>query len=409
MVTKLFSDLVHECKAVMADVGFSERTIETYQSIWNQKIDSFMESKGLEYYSTQVGNAFLSSLPADVMQTYNSLRRSVTILNSVLETGSIKRYVPQKQSFDMSGEIGSVILDFLAYKREHRVADRTLDVYERMLGRFLTYLRMKGIDTLHDLTEQHLLDFVASTQINKSQRIFVLRGLCFYLVECKLVPQYFGTLIKGFRFPQREKLPSVYTEEEISLIGNAINRSEFGGKRLYAVFMLASRLGLRISDIINLKFENIDWDKNCIALIQQKTERRIELPLIAEVGNAIVDYLKNERETGRSNSIFITLKPPFERVSRDTINVGIQAAIHKSKIHVGKRHHGIHSMRHSLASKLLKDEQLLPVISNILGHTSSQSTMNYLRVDLEGMKKCLLEVPQVPDSFYTQKGGVFYE
>lgn len=368
-----------------------------------------METNGEEYYSSQVGEIFLSSLPTDVMQTYNHLGRCITILNTVLETGSIKRYVPQKQSFDMGGEIGSIMLEFLSYKREHRVADRTLYVCERMLGRFLTFLRIRGIETLSTLTEQHLLDFVASVQINKSQRVFVLRGLCYYLVESKLVPQYFGTLIKGFRFPQKEKLPSVYTEEEIALIGNAINKSEFGGKRLYAVFMLASRLALRTSDIINLKFENIDWDKNCITLIQQKTKRKIELPLTAEVGNAIVDYLKNEREVGRSNFIFITLKPPFEPVSRDTIYVGIQTAIYKSKIHVGKRHHGIHSMRHSLASKLLKDEQSLPMISSILGHASSQSTMNYLRVDLEGMKKCLLEVPQVPDSFYTQKGGIFYE
>jgi integrase len=409
MVAKLFSDLVHECMAVMKNVGFSEKTIETYRSIWYEKVKPFMETNGEEYYSSQVGEIFLSSLPTDVMQTYNHLRRCITILNTVLETGSIKRYVPQKQSFDMSGEIGSIMLEFLSYKREHRVADRTLYVYERMLGRFLTFLRIKGIETLSTLTEQHLLDFVASVQINKSQRVFVLRGLCYYLVESKLVPQYFGTLIKGFRFPQKEKLPSVYTEEEIALIGNAINKSEFGGKRLYAVFMLASRLALRTSDIINLKFENIDWDKNCITLIQQKTERKIELPLTAEVGNAIVDYLKNEREVGRSNFIFITLKPPFEPVSRDTIYVGIQTAIYKSKIHVGKRHHGIHSMRHSLASKLLKDEQSLPMISSILGHASSQSTMNYLRVDLEGMKKCLLEVPQVPDSFYTQKGGIFYE
>lgn len=190
----------------------------------------------------------------------------LAILNTILETGCIKRYLPQKQSFDMSGEIGSVMLEFLSYKREHRVADRTLYVYERMLGRFLTFLKIKGIETLSALTEQHLLDFVASTQINKSQRILVLRGLCYCLVERKLVTQYFDTLIKGFRFPQKEKLPSVYTGEEIGLIGNAINKNEFGGKRLYTVFMLASRLALRTSDIINLKFENIDWDKNCITL-----------------------------------------------------------------------------------------------------------------------------------------------
>ena len=110
------------------------------------------------------------------------------------------------------------------------------------------------------------------------------------------MPRHFDTLIKGFRFPEREKLPSVYTEEEISQIGKSINRNEFGAKRLYAIFMLASRLGLRSSDIRNIKFEDIDWDKNCITLIQQKTKRKIELPLIADVSNAIVDYLKNERE-----------------------------------------------------------------------------------------------------------------
>ena len=69
---------------------------------------------------------------------------------------------------------------------------------------------------------------------------------------------------------------------------------------MYAIFMLASRLGLRSSDIRNIKFEDIDWDKNCITLIQQKTKRKIELPLIADVGNAIVDYLKNERETEKN-------------------------------------------------------------------------------------------------------------
>ena len=178
---------------------------------------------------------------------------------------------------------------------------------------------------------------------------------------------------------------------------------------MYAIFMLASRLGLRSSDIRNIKFEDIDWDKNCITLIQQKTKRKIELPLIADVGNAIVDYLKNERDTEKNNFLFITFKPPFEQISRDTIYNGIQTVIRKSQVRVEKRHHGIHSMRHSLASELLRCEQSLPVISGILGHTSSRSTMNYLRVDLEGMKRCLLEVPQVPDSFYMQKGGIFYE
>ena len=83
----------------------------------------------------------------------------------------------------MSGELGRIMLDFLSYKRENRATDSTLYVYERILGRFLTFLRLKGIETMSVLAEQNLLEFVDSAQINKSQRVSVLKGLCYYLVE----------------------------------------------------------------------------------------------------------------------------------------------------------------------------------------------------------------------------------
>ena len=60
------------------------------------------------------------------------------------------------------------------------------------------------------------------------------------------------------------------------------------------MFLLASRLGLRVSDIVNLKFENIDWDLNTINLEQIKTKKCIELPLLADIGEAIIDYLQYE-------------------------------------------------------------------------------------------------------------------
>lgn len=89
----------------------------------------------------------------------------------------------------------------------------------------------------------------------------------------------------------REKLPSVYSTEKITAIGSAINRKELGGKRLYAAFLLGAILGLRRSDIINLTFSNIDWEHNTISLFQEKTKKRVELPLTKEVGSAIIDYL----------------------------------------------------------------------------------------------------------------------
>lgn len=410
MKTKPLTILIDECETLMRDVGFSEMTILQYRQIWNSNLKPFISAKGIKHYDHSIGVAFLATLPEEELLTFTKLRRCITILDSVLETGRIRRYVPQKQDFEFSGEIGTVFLQLLEHKRTARVAKGTLYNYTRVLGRLLTFLRLKSVNQLTDLSDKLLLEFVDSNQINQGNRCQVVRGLCRYMVEQGLKPSYFGALVKGYRFPWREKLPSVYSTEEIAAVGNAINRKDLGGKRLYAAFLLAAILGLRRSDIVNLKLNDIDWERNTISLVQEKTKKRVELPLVKEVGNAIIDYLKNERRNDCSSEyVFLTLRPPYQKISVDTLHLGLQTAIWASGVNVERRHHGMHAMRHSLATHLLKEGQTLPMIADVLGHSSSNSTKSYLRVDLDGLKKCLLPVPPVPLTFYEQKGGIFYE
>ena len=121
--------------------------------------------------------------------------------------------------------------------------------------------------------------------------------------------------VKGLcKFPMREKLPSVYSTEEITIIGSTINRKGLSGKRFYTAFLLGAILGLRRSDIINLTFSNIVWEHNTISLSQEKTKKRFELPLTKEVGSALIDYLKNERKNDCADKhVFLTLKPPLSK------------------------------------------------------------------------------------------------
>jgi site-specific recombinase XerD len=65
-------------------------------------------------------------------------------------------------------------------------------------------------------------------------------------------------------------------------------------------------------------------------------------------------------------------------------------------------------MRHSLASIMLKNGCIYPVISGVLGHTSEESTMSYLKIDTDSLSECVLDVPPLSADFYNQKGGVFY-
>jgi site-specific recombinase XerD len=77
----------------------------------------------------------------------------------------------------------------------------------------------------------------------------------------------------------------------------------------------------------------------------------------------------------------------------------------RAGINTKNRKHGPHALRHSFANNLLQNKILLPVISEALGHTHTESTMYYLRVSKDQLRQCALEVPVVASLFYNQKGG----
>ena len=68
---------------------------------------------------------------------------------------------------------------------------------------------------------------------------------------------------------------------------------------------MIARLGLRASDVANLRFENINWETNKISFYQVKTKKQIELPLLKDVGESIIEYMKYGRPTCNSDHIFV--------------------------------------------------------------------------------------------------------
>ena len=236
-----------------------------------------------------------------------------------------------------------------------------------------------------------------------------MRLFCRYLYRYKLIANDIEYVIGRSTLPKREKLPSVYSSEEIKQIETSLDRSDPVGKRDYAMLLLSTRLGLRSSDIAGLQFNHLDWDNNLIRIRQYKTKREVELPLLADVGDAIITYLKYARPVSTAPNIFLSACAPYRPVNRLIINGAISRTIKVSKVNIGNRKFGPHAMRHTLATQLLGNGVTLPVISETLGHTTTQTTMKYLRVDLNNIQRCVLDVPVVRQEFYEQKGGLFYE
>jgi site-specific recombinase XerD len=151
------------------------------------------------------------------------------------------------------------------------------------------------------------------------------------------------------------------------------------------------------------------WEQNTVRLVQYKTDKEIELPLLPEVGNAIIDYLKYSRQHSDEPFVFLTVRSPIIPITPGGIESLVQHTFAQAGIDTTNRRHGPHALRHSLAGRLLERHTVLPVISEVLGHENTESTKFYLRVDLTSMRQCALDVPEVSLSFYNQKGGIFYE
>lgn len=118
----------------------------------------------------------------------------------------------------------------------------------------------------------------------------------------------------------------------------------------------------------------------------------MELPLVPDVGWAVIDYLKNGRPKVDSSYIFVRHLAPFLPFSKeDHLCQLIKTYMIKGHIPTLRKHRGMHSLRHTMASVLLEKDTPLPVISDILGHLDTNSTAVYLKVDMERLSLCPLD------------------
>jgi len=379
--------------------------------MWNNGILSYMQEKKLTVYTAEVGEAFIAFFikPGFVTHRERDVIRSVQVLTDFMHLGYIRKKTFTPIEHPLYGEIGKEMQKLVHHLQSVRRSGKTIKEYELYLNRFLLFLEREQVLTVLGIRERHILKFVSTMENNKVNVVSSLRVLFRFWYEQEIIEKRFHELLDHYKWIKSEKIPSYYTASEVLKIENSVDRCSGVGKRDYAMLLLASRLGLRASDIAQLKFSNIDWEKSEICLTQNKTGNPVTLPLLSDVGNAIIDYLKHGRFQSSSQQVFLSARAPYVEATKSVVCTAIARIILQSKVLTENRRHGPHSMRHSLAGRLLENSVSINVISEVLGHASTETTMSYMRIDISSLMKCSLAVPSVPDSFYMQKGGIFYE
>lgn len=401
--------VIQQCVLYLEQNSFSKARIDHFRSLWKKGIVPYMAGRSILHYDASVGEQYLLTQIGNMIEsTQKTNIRSIHILNDIQTTGTVGKRICNPCSLPFTGQIGRLMEDLCQHLENLRRNKKTIRHYRLNLFRLQTFFESHQIKEVKDMKEMHISKFLA-TQTNGSVRIAsYLRVFFKYLFENHIITQNLSESLQHYKWKRKEKLPSVFTYSEVLQIESSIKRENSAGRRNYAILLLATRLGLRASDIANITFENINWECEKIKLVQLKTGREIELPLLANIGEAIIDYLKYSRRKSALPNVFLYTRAPYAALSGSAISACITHLIELSGVNTVERKHGAHSMRHSLASRFLENREPLPVISEALGHCETSSTMFYLRIDKESLYQCALDVPAVPERFYEQKGG-FYE
>jgi site-specific recombinase XerD len=186
-------------------------------------------------------------------------------------------------------------------------------------------------------------------------------------------------------------IPRAISPDQVRRLLAHINRRTALGRRDYAILLLLARLGLRAGEVAFLDLEDIDW-KGASLSVRGKGGRRTELPLPADVGEAIVAYLRHARPRSTSRRVFLRARAPVRGfLGPSAVGSMVRHALQRAGIDAPTT--GAHQFRHGLATQMLRHGASLSEIGELLGHRSAETTNIYIKVDLDALRTLALPWP----------------
>jgi site-specific recombinase XerD len=278
--------------------------------------------------------------------------------------------------------------DYLRFCLEHKgVARESWRQYELFVRRFDQFLRSVPLTAWNQLQSAHIDTFVreqASHNIRRIQLIHsALRGLFRYLFSLGRLDRDWASALLSPRRYSLARTPRALPVEHVLKLLQSINREPRGGKRNFAIILMAASLGVRASEIAALCLEHLDWVQAVVSFPPIKGKNDLPLPLSRPLIEALADYLKNERPIHSPyRNVFLSLNPPFSPLNPSGVSCLITRSMHRA----GIRGSG-HSLRHALASELLKSGISFSTLQGILGHSHWSSTQVYTKIDLVQLRE----------------------
>lgn len=267
---------------------------------------------------------------------------------------------------------------------EQNLSPNSTNAYKLDITRFIDYLKKNGINSPKDAKPDHihrmlqLLTEIGLSENSLARNLSSLRGFYKFLIGENIIEKDPTVHIDRPKIPRY--LPSVLTYSEIVELFNTQDTSKHLGLRNRAMFETIYASGLRVSELLDLKMNQIYFDQNVLRIFGKGRKERL-----VPISDSALVWIRKYVDAGRplltkgrlsDNTVFLNKSgKPMSRMGfwkileKASKNAGIRKNVHP------------HTMRHSFATHLIENGADLRAVQEMLGHADISTTQIYTHLD----------------------------
>jgi integrase len=399
------TDLVAAATEHLELLRYSPITVKQYSGMWRSFLRFAAKARRPDF-SDELAEKFLASqgipLAGPAASSRAHVLRTVMWMLSVFSRDGCfprRRCIPDR--VPLMPAMAAALERYVRFRMDRfGTSPSTITRCRNTLTSFFHFLRARGVEEPARISGSDLSAFVRSRGHLEPRTVaydtYALRSFLRVGFALGSLPVDLAPYVPKVRIRNHGNIPTIWKATDVDAVLKAVDRESPVGKRDFAILILASRLGMRAGDIRALKLENIDWRRVCLCFRQAKTGSALELPLADEIAEALIDYLRGGRPPTEYREVFVRAKAPFVPFSATG---NLYDILEKYRRMAGvslpaRARRGLHSLRHSVASRLLSSGVALEEISSILGHRSLDATRVYTSVDIDALRTAALDVDE---------------
>ena len=366
-----------------------------------KRLRKYAENKGQEYYTPELGESFRNAQAGEKTQHYckHSMQlknRCIEIFDEYLSTGEIdlKMRKASRVAAPATLHFSQIHRNYLKALNSDGKRLETIASFRNVACKYLEFLESQGITSSSEATAETVHGFLSEIRQTWAEgsirtALSALRSFFEHTRESTLL-----NATNRIRPIRTHKITPMLTDLEERNLCESLRSNPTISLRDKAIVLLSLLTGMRSCDIIGLRLQDIDWRIGIITVVQRKTGNLLSIPLLPALGNAIVDYIAFERPASESNTLFLRKKAPHNPLhDHASCYAIVRLAMLAAGISFEGKYCGTRLLRHNAASKMLRAEAPVGIISAVLGHSDPDSTNVYLTVDDVRMRECCLPIP----------------